>query len=216
MTTRRYYDITVPYTDRLPTWPGDPRPEITRLKSMARGDSGNVTHLSAGVHAGTHMDAPVHFLDGAPGMETLPLDALMGPAQVVTMPEADVITAAVLDAAAIPPDTERILFKTRNSALWDDPAHEFTPDFVAVSADGAGWLVDRGMRLVGVDYLSVEPFGSPGHPTHKTLLGAGMAIVEGLDLRAVEPGIYELACLPMKIVGSDGAPARVVLWRDEG
>ena len=212
---RRFYDITLPFSPRLPAWPGEPKPVIERLSSIADGEIANVSRVDGCVHYGTHMDAPGHFIDGGNGVEAMPVDVLIGPALIVHLPDADAITDDVLNAQEILEGTERILFKTRNSELWNDLDHEFFEDFVAVAPDGAAWLVERGIRLVGIDYLSIETYHTEDFPTHRILLGAGMAIAEGLDLRAVEPGLYEMACLPMKVVGSDGAPARVVLWRDE-
>lgn len=212
---RRFYDVTLPFSPRLPAWPGEPKPVVERLKRMADGAESNVTRIDAAVHFGTHMDAPVHFLEDGAGIEALPVEALVGPALVAHLPEADVIAAADVAALDWPSGTERVLFKTRNSALWDDLDHPFATDYVAVAADGARALVERKVRLVGVDYLSVEPFVNDNFATHRTLLGAGVVIVEGLDLRRVPPGVYEMACLPMKIVGADGAPTRVVLWRDD-
>lgn len=211
---RRYWDVTLPWSPRLPVWPGDPKPTIERVRNIADGDSANISHISCGVHFATHVDAPVHFHDGAPGVDALPLEVLMGQVTVVHLPDVDAVTASVLEDRVPPEGIDRIIFKTRNSALWDQPDHDFHRDFVAVTPDGARWLVDRGTRLVGVDYLSVEPFGGEGHATHKILLGARVVVVEGLDMRRVPPGTYEMACLPVKIEGADGAPARVVLWRE--
>jgi len=212
---RRYYDVTLPFSADLPAWPSEPAPRITRIKSQDRGDAANVTQIETHVHFGTHLDAPGHFLKNGGMVETLDLDDLIGPAWLADATGADAITADVLEQCAIPGGVERLLCRTDNSALWDDMAHPFFEDFVAISADGAGWLVERGIRLVGVDYLSVESYHTADYATHTTLLGAGVVAVEGLDLRAVPTGLFELACLPMKIAGADGAPARVVLWRDE-
>ena len=212
---RTFYDITLPFSPRLPAWPGEPKPVVERLLSLNNGDVANVSRVDGCVHYGTHIDAPLHFIDGGNGIEAMPVDVQIGPALVVHLPDADAITADLLDAQDIPPATERLLFKTRNSDLWNDLEHEFFEDFVAVTADGARWLVDRGIKLAGIDYLSIETYHTKDFPAHKILLGAGMAIAEGLDLRAVEAGLYEMACLPMKVEGADGAPARVVLWRDE-
>ena len=212
---RTFFDITLPFSARLPAWPGEPKPVIEKLLSLSDGGVANVSRVDACVHFGTHMDAPLHFINGGNDIAAMPVDVQIGPALVLHLPDADAITADLLDAQDIPAGTERILFKTRNSDLWNDPDHEFFKDFVAVAPDGAEWLVQNKIRLVGIDYLSIETFHTKEFPAHKILLGAGMAIAEGLDLRAVEPGGYEMACLPMKIAGSDGAPARVVLWRDD-
>lgn len=211
----RIIDVTVPFRTDLPLWPGSVRPVVKRVRSIAGGEAANVSRLDTGCHYGTHVDAPVHFIDGGDAVEALPLDAMVGPAYVVEIADAKQVTAARLERAAIPSDTQRLLVKTGNSALWDKPNHAFFEDFAALAPDGAQWVVDRGIRLVGVDYLSVQRFrDDPANRTHHVLLGARVVIVEGLDLRAVAPGRYGLTCLPLKLVGSDGAPARVILTAD--
>ncbi len=212
---RQYFDISLPYTAGLTRWLTAKRPVIVKTKDMSKGDRNNNSRIEAGVHHGTHIDAPLHFIDGGNSIESLAPEILIGGVTLVELPDVDMITASVLDAVALPPGCERVLFKTRNSDLWNDMEHEFRLDYVSVTPDGAQNLVDRGVRLVGVDYLSVEAYDLEGNGTHRTLLGAGVVIVEGLDLRDVDAGDYEMACLPIKITGSDGAPARVVLWRDE-
>jgi len=204
-------DISAPMRAGMHVYEGDPPVSIERAASLAAGDLANVTRLAFGAHTGTHVDAPVHFIEGAPGVETLPLDALIGPAAVVdaTRITAD-IDAAALAALDIPPDATRVLFKTPNSALWDEPA--FSPHFVGLLPDAARALAGRGVRLAGIDYLSVAPQADPA-PAHEALLRAGIVILEGLDLRRVEPGAYTLICLPLLIPGADGAPARAVLTR---
>lgn len=205
------YDITIPITPSMPVWPGDPQVVLERVASIDAGAHANVSHLKTGVHAGTHVDAPHHFLNDHRTVESLPLEVLTGPAWVVQIPdERTVVTAADLESAAIPAGVDRLLLKTRNSAFWRSGQNDFRPDFVGVAADGAEWLVGRGVRLVGVDYLSVAPYKQSG-PTHEILLRAGVVIVEGVDLSAVPPGRYNLYCLPLKLVGSDGAPARAIL-----
>ena len=166
-----------------------------------------------GAHTGTHVDAPVHFIDGASGSETLDLKILIGPAIVIDATKEERISAKSLENFNIPEGTERVLFRTRNSENWKVKSHQFVPDFVAITRDGAEWLVKKGMKLVGIDYLSVGPFHQ-GAPTHTVLLEAGIIPVEGLDLSAITPGVYFLVCLPLKIKGSDGAPSRVVLLQD--
>jgi len=141
----------------------------------------------------------------------MPLDVLIGPATVIDVGEADTITPEILEAAGLGVQSPRVLFKTRNSRLWDNPAHEFCKDFVALTQDAARWVTAHGIRLVGIDHMSIQLYHDPDSTTHQVLLSAGVIIVEGLDLRAVSPGSYDLMCLPMKLVGSDGAPARVVL-----
>jgi arylformamidase len=178
---------------------------------MDEGAHANVSHLSAGVHVGTHVDAPHHFLNDGRTVEQLPLDVLTGPCYVTQLPDGvEAITAETLDGISLPADTMRILFGTSNSRLWSRGEMEFQEDFVAVTEDGAEWLVNRDVKLVGVDYLSVAPFDD-SIPTHQVLLGAGVVVVEGLDLSAVPRGFYDLYCLPLKLLGSDGAPARAIL-----
>jgi arylformamidase len=206
----RLYDITVPVENGMPVWPGDPAVRLDRVASIAQGAHANVSSLSCGVHVGTHVDAPVHFLDGAPSVEAMPLDALIGRAFVADLRRATRIDAEALDKARIPPRVQRILFRTRNSEFWRRGEKTFQTGFVAVDASGAEWLVRRKVRLVGVDYLSVAPY-KDSRPTHQILLGAGVVILEGVDLSRVPSGAYQLYCLPMKLVGSDGAPARAVL-----
>jgi arylformamidase len=204
-------DVSLRLSDRLPTYPGNPPWEYLPVKRVARGDSSNVSALHLGTHTGTHVDAPRHFFDNGPGVDELPLDVLVGPARLVHFPGVTAVGAAELAAAGLAGVT-RLLLRTDNSDLWARGG-DFTPQFVYLAEDGARFLADRGVRLVGVDYLSVERFKAPGAPTHHALLGAGLVVVEGLDLSAAAPGDYELLCLPLKVAGGDGAPARVVLRR---
>lgn len=207
----RIYDISLTISPDLPVWPGDPSVDLHQTAFMDHGDPCNLTFLALNVHAGTHLDAPHHFMNDYRTVESLPLEVLTGPAYVVHyQDDVEAITADLLEATAIPAGATRLLFRTRNSQLWQAGEWEFKTDFVAVSVDGAGWLVQHGIKLVGVDYLSVAPFGA-GEPTHKILLGAGVVAVEGLDLSEVEQGSYDLYCLPLKLLGSDGAPARAIL-----
>lgn len=195
----RIIDISVPLREGMVTYPGDPVVQLERAASIAAGDIVNLTRLDFGVHSGTHVDAPVHFIDGGSGVDEIPLDALVGPCHVVEVP--DLSSASV---AAATEGAERVLFKTPNSELWS--RDEFSEDFAMLDGAAAALLVERGIRLVGVDYLSVGD-----EAAHHALLGAGVVPVEGLDLRGVEPGRYELVCLPVSVVGADGAPARAIL-----
>jgi arylformamidase len=207
----RIHDISVTISPDLPTWPGDPSLELERIESMDAGAHANVTRISASVHLGTHVDAPHHFLNDGRTIEQLPLEALTGPCYVVQLPDGiEAITSEVLDRTEVTSDMKRVLFGTRNSHLWAKGVKEFQTDFVAVTEDGAEWIVEHGIQLVGVDYLSVAPFDD-SVPTHSILLKAGVVVVEGLDLSNVMRGFYELYCLPLKIAGSDGAPARAIL-----
>jgi arylformamidase len=201
-------DVTVPLDARLPTYPGNTPFSVEAVKRLARGDSSNVSALHMSAHAGTHVDAPRHFFDGGGGAETLPLDLLIGRARVVEITSRGGIGADELAGIDFSDDV-RVLFKTGNSRLWASP--EFREQYVGVTASGAAQLIASGIKLVGVDYLSIEPFRTPGAPAHRTLLGGGAVIVEGLNLTDVEPGVYEMVCLPLRIVGADGAPARVIL-----
>ena len=169
-----------------------------------------VSRLEIGAHFGTHVDAPAHFVRGGAGVDRLALELLVGPAQVVHVPDAAVLTAEVLDGLSIPPGTERLLFRTRNSERWAGGMEEFHEDYVGFTDAGARWLVARGVRLVGIDYLSISSYDDL-MPPHLTLLGAGVIVVEGLDLRGIAPGAYQLVCLPLKLVDGDGAPARAIL-----
>jgi arylformamidase len=208
----RIYDVTLPITCDLPIWPGDPKIVIDRFSKIEAGADANITKISMCVHVGTHVDAPFHFFGGdALTVDLLPLNMLTGRVYVLQLGnEVDSINADILQQAQIPPRTRRLLFRTRNSAMWSNPEAAFNQDFVAISADGAQFLVEHGIKLVGVDYLSVAPFNAPV-PTHRILLQAGIAVVEGLDLSKVSSGRYSMYCLPLKIAGADGAPARVIL-----
>jgi len=207
-----YVDVTVPLVPgRVPLYPGDTELEVTRVQARAEGGDANVSKLVCSLHCGTHVDGPAHFFDGRPGVETVEVEALIGPAWVVDATSTTaMLDAARLDQLEIPPGSTRVLFKTTNSAIWDDPS--FVEDFVAVTADGAAALVQRGVRTVGIDYLSIAPYDNPA-PTHEVLLDARVAIIETLDLRSVDPGAWHLTCLPMRIPGADGAPARALLSR---
>ncbi len=201
-------DVTVPLDATLPTYPNNTPFSLEPIKRLSRGDSSNVSTLHMSAHTGTHVDAPRHFFDNGPGVEALALDILIGRVRVIQVTSRAGISAEDLAKEDLSEDV-RILIKTRNSQLWGTA--EFRTDYVGVTESGARHLVAHGIKLVGVDYLSVEPFKTPGAPAHHVLLGAGTIVLEGLDLRDVEPGIYDLYCLPLRVVGSDGAPARVVL-----
>jgi len=208
------WDISLLVSESLPVWPGDPAIRIRQVTSLAHGDAATVSHLDLGAHTGTHVDAPGHFVPGGGGVDALALEALIGPVWVACVPDVEAISAEVLAGLNIPPGTHRLLLRTRNSTLWARGVIEFALDFVALTEDGARWLVASGVRLVGVDYLSVGPFDDPA-PVHRVLLSAGVLIVEGLDLSRIETGAYCLVCLPLKLLAADGAPARAILIRAE-
>jgi arylformamidase len=208
------FDISVAISPgRTPVYPGDPGVEIVQHNAIARGDAANVSLLHFGAHTATHLDAPSHFTEGAPTISETPLDALIGRAWVVHLHEdARAIDAREIDEL-VPRDAERVLFRTRNSAFWSEPPGAFREDFTYLTPAAARALAGRGVRLVGIDYLSVEKFKAETFETHTTLLSRGVVILEGLDLRAARAGLYELICLPLRIAGGsgDGAPARAVL-----
>jgi arylformamidase len=191
-------------------WPGDPPVTIERTSSIASGDNANVSQMKMSCHTGTHVDAPDHFLNNGKTVEAISLDLLVGRAYVLDLPKVNMITASILMDADIPPRTRRLLFKTRNSEYWANGNREFQTDYVGLSVDAAELLVDRNVRLVGIDYLSIAPY-KLGTPVHTILLNAGVVIIEGLDLSSVSQGRYTLHCLPLKLGGADGAPTRAVL-----
>jgi arylformamidase len=209
----RIFDVSVPISAGTPTYPGDPGIEIEQWASIKSGDAANVTLLHFGAHTATHVDAPAHFIEGASKVDAMPLDTLIGEARVVEIPsdvraiDEKTVASCHLEGAA------RVLFKTRNSAFWDNKASGFRTDFTYIAPDAARALARMNVRLVGIDYLSVEKFQPERFETHTVLLSRGIVIIEGLDLRDVAAGIYELICLPLKIASGsgDGAPARAVL-----
>jgi len=205
------YDITVTINAETPIYKGDPGVAIASFKSIANGDTANVSQISFGVHTATHVDAPNHFIDGAKRVHELDPAKLIGPCRVIEIDK---------DVVAIEPEhvgdianAERVLFKTRNSEFWATPEDGFRKDFTYITLDTAKLLVDTGVVLVGIDYLSIEKSGSPGHPVHITLLEKETVILEGVDLRGIDAGDYELICAPLKYDGAtgDGAPARTFL-----
>lgn len=183
---------------------------LERTADVSRGDQYSMTCMSTSVHTGTHVDAPAHFLRDGRTVEQLDLEVGIGPARVIDLTHVDnEITARDLAAASLPAGTERVLLKTRNSAFWQQ--NSFREDYVGVSPDAAQWLVEKSLRLVGIDYMSVERFASTDFATHKILLQAGVYILEGVNLAGIAPGTYHLICLPLKLGGAEGAPARAVL-----
>jgi arylformamidase len=206
-------DISVPVRNGMVHWPGDPDFHIERATDQEKGDVATVSRMALGVHTGTHMDAPLHFIRHAPSIDTMPLDATVGTARVIAIRDRQSIKREELIPHAIAAG-ERILFKTANSDhSWD--SDRFDEDFVFISQDGARYLAERGVRTVGVDYLSVGGYRQDGVETHAALLGAGIWVIEGLNLRDVEPGEYELVCLPLRLMGAEGSPARAILRRGE-
>jgi arylformamidase len=205
-------DVSLPIGPDMLVWPGNPGVEIAPNQRIADGDDANVSRLSIGTHTGTHVDPPVHFVEGAAGIDRVPVEVLFGRCVV-----ADArglrgqLGPTELESLGIPAGTDRVLLRSDNSELWRHEAVSFPDEYVCLSPEGANWVVGSGIRLIGVDFLSVEKKGAPGHPTHVELLSNGVVIVEGLDLGDVEPGGYTLAVLPLRIVDGDGGPARAVV-----
>lgn len=211
----KIYDVTVAVSELVPTFPGDPKVNFDVCAALANGDAANVSQVCFGVHTATHVDAPNHFIENARRVDGLDLYKLVGPCRVVQMPDdVTAITSAHIKAID---NVERVLFKTRNSAFWSAPEGGFREDFTYIEPDAARALVERGSKLVGIDYLSVEKFGAGSFDTHIALLEAEVVIIEGLDLREVPEGDYTVFCLPLKIVGGtgDGAPARTILVSEQ-
>jgi arylformamidase len=207
----KIYDVTVAISETVAIWEGDPPAVVRGERALAAGDGANVSSLCFGAHTGTHVDAPNHFIEGTRRVDELDLGKLIGPCRVVEIAS---------DVVAVEPEhlptlhgVERLILKTRNSEFWSTPEDGFRRDFTYITHATARLLADAGIKLIGIDYLSIEAPGSEGHPVHVTLLEKEIVILEGLDLREVSAGEYQLACLPLKYVGGtgDGAPARTVL-----
>lgn len=206
---RAWLDVSIPLRAGMLHWPGNPPFRIERIKELREGASSNVSVFTMGTHGGTHVDAPVHFIEGAKGVDAMPFEAVNGPARVVEIRQPDVIRPEALSGKEIRRG-ERVLFRTRNSSRRL-AARAFSADFVHLTVESARWLAERRVRAVGVDYLSVGAYGGDGAQVHRALLAAGVWIIEGLDLSSAREGRYELACLPLRIAGGDGAPARALL-----
>lgn len=208
----RIIDISLAIEPGMPVWPDDPPVEIESAGAVAAGDPANVSALRLGTHTGTHVDPPAHFFDGGPTVDQLDLDVLVGPATVLDLSgSAGPIGPEELGGAGLAATAERVLLRTANSDVWRRRPVRMPDRYVTLSPAGARWLVDRGVRLVGADFLSVEAPVDGRYPVHELLLGAGVVLVEGLDLSGAPAGDYLLACLPLRVAGGDGAPARAVL-----
>jgi arylformamidase len=204
-----WIDISVPVRNGMVHWPGDPAFHIERADDQEKGDVATVSRMTLGVHTGTHMDAPLHFIRGARSIDQMPLDATVGPVRVIAISDPHSVKRGELVAHNIAAG-ERLLFKTANSERsWK--TDRFDENFVFISQDAARYLAEAGVRMVGVDYLSVGGYSEDGPETHHALLGAGIWIIEGLNLSGVDPGEYELVCLPLRLIGSEGSPARAIL-----
>ncbi len=207
----KVFDITTTLRPEMPTWPGEPGPKREMIHSIASGAGANVSAFSMGSHTGTHIDAPYHFVEGGITVERLSIETLVGPAVLLDIHGDEHVSAEQLEAAHLPTGTTRLLIRTRNTERQLLNRDTFDPTFIGIAKSGAEWLVNNGVKLVGVDYLSVEPSHNPGSPAHHTLLGAGLVAIEGCDFTSVAAGEYILICAPLKMLGADGAPARVYL-----
>jgi arylformamidase len=204
-----WIDISVPIESGMVHWPSDPEVRIERIKDVEKGDSNTLSEICMSAHAGTHMDAPLHFVRGGKGIDQMPPDVSLGRARIIEIDDVESIKVVELHKHGINRN-ERILFKTKNSShVWHNT--DFVEDFVNISKEAAAYLVECGVMLIGIDYLSVGGYKKDGSKVHQTLLGAGIWLIEGLDLSKVAAGEYELVCLPLKIVDGDGAPARAVV-----
>jgi arylformamidase len=210
MISSKLIDISLPIHPSMPVWPGSVEVGITLQQDLEQGDVVTESILHFSTHTGTHIDAPSHFLPNGREIHEIPLEQMNGPVYVADFSDRGVITAMDLERHSLSDNVSRILIKTANSKLWANGESRFTTDYVALSADAAQWLVDRHFQLVGIDYLSIQLFYD-GPETHYILLGADVVVVEGLNLSGVQAGYYELICLPMRLMGTEGAPARVLL-----
>lgn len=207
----RIHDVSVTLSETLPVWPGEPRVRVRETSSIVQGDAANVSHISLGVHTGTHIDAPRHFVRGGETVDEIDLRRLIGPAVVRSLPDITEITAGELEGLTLPADTKRLLLRTSNSELWHQDATTFVEDYVALTPDAARWVVRRGIDLIGIDYLSIQKYTDAEPETHRVLLGGRVVILEGLDLTGIAEGSYLLYCLPLKLMAAEGAPVRAVL-----
>jgi arylformamidase len=207
----KIHDISLTIKPNTPVWPGDIPVWLQRAKKIEEGEEDNLSQMKMGVHTGTHLDAPYHFVNEGKKIDEIPLDTFYGTCQVIQLgDEVDLITARELAKTSIDRNIPRILFKTRNSREWLQPNPVFKQDFVGISVDGAEMLVEMGMKLVGLDYLSVAPYNS-GKPVHDVFLQAGLVLLEGADLSRIDPGKYQLICLPLKLDATEGSPTRAIL-----
>jgi arylformamidase len=210
----KIHDISIPIGPLTPKWPGDPDIILERTSKTSDGERGNVARLEIGTHSGTHVDPPAHFFDGTATVDRLDLNMLCGPAFVAEIKSTDSVGREDFEAARVPPGVRRLLLKTSNSTKNLLSNKDFQSNFVNISPEGARWVVDHGVQLIGIDYLSVEAHEYANCDTHRVLLGNRLIILEGIDLSVIDPGHYTLFCLPLKIARGDGAPARVVLVED--
>lgn len=207
----RLIDISVPLHPELPVWPDGDSFQTPLRSDIKKGDICNVTSIHLNAHMGTHIDAPLHFIDDGETTDNIPLEKMNGSCYVVDLSGIDQITADHLEAVNLPIGVRRILLKTNNSNLWTNFSHPFYEDFCALKPNAAEWLVNHGIDLVGIDYLSISPFRDPPEVVHQILLEENIVILETINLKEVLPGYYDLVCLPLKIKGLEGNPVRAVL-----
>ena len=203
-------DISVPLKTRMSTWPGSAGFKLVWSKTIQGGHNSNNSSILSDSHIGTHIDAPLHFIENGMPVDNISLETLVGPCTVIYLQNIDKICADDLDKAGVLPDTKRLLLRTDNSKLWDGKHQNFNKDYIALDPDAAQWVVDKNIKTIGIDYLSIGRYIN-GVSTHKILLSAGIIVIEGLNLASVKPGDYELICLPLKVEGAEGAPARAIL-----
>lgn len=206
----KLYDVTLPISNDLPVWPGDPSVSIMATKSILKGDQCNITKIQMGAHTGTHLDAPLHFFKDGGTIDTIPIETFIGPCLVVELDSEVLIEREDFRKYNLNGHS-RILIKTENSELWANKINSFSTNYVALGIGAAEYLLERNVSLIGIDYLSIEKFQSDGSPVHKLLLKNNVTILEGLNLSGVKEGVYELICMPLKLHGCEGAPARVLL-----
>ncbi len=205
------FDISVTLGPRTPIWPNSRKIQLTRVQKIEHGYLSNVSVLSCDVHSGTHIDAPLHFIPRGKTVSQISLEILVGKTFVCYIPSDKHIKSVDLEKAGIKNNTERLLIKTKNSRFWKEYGNVFQPNYIALTPEAAQWIVAKELKLVGIDYLSVQPYEDTTQETHKILLSAGIVILEGINLSDVHPGEYELICLPLKLENSEGAPARAIL-----
>ncbi len=211
---KKILDISIEISPQTVLWENDPRINIESVQKIKEGAEFGVTRLEMGVHNGSHIDAPSHFIEKGKSVDQIPLEVLVGPAQVIEIDDSiHQITAQVLKNAKITISIKKVLLKTRNSKYWHTKSNEFKRDFAGIVSNGAEYLVRSGIELVGIDYLSISPFDDLYEP-HRILLRNGVVILEAIDLSAVESGVYDLYCLPLKLKGVEGAPVRAILVQD--